>query len=152
MDDDEMEEVEVDVWMRSSVAMMMMIQVLQILTLKNLITRYVTLPFVSAFFFLFVYISYNSFVFHGGLQNNKIADTTAEQVRTGKDIQGIPQVMLSISREKYRQTRLQQYKNTMNMSLSSEKVMIPAFVSQSLDQHSLYLTHLCQQSCLLQFA
>ncbi|KAG5416120.1 hypothetical protein IGI04_003687 [Brassica rapa subsp. trilocularis] len=29
--------------------------------------------------------------------------------------------MLSISREKYRQTRLQQYKNTMNMSLSSEK-------------------------------
>ncbi|CAF2079280.1 unnamed protein product [Brassica napus] len=52
--------------------------------------------------------------------NNKIADTTAEQARKGKGIQGIPWVMLSISREKYRQTRLQQYKNYENVPNSGE--------------------------------
>ena len=60
-------------------------------------------------------------------QNNKIADTSAEQARKGKDIQGIPWDRLSISREKYRQTRLEQYKNYENVPNSgeaSEKVRI----------------------------
>ena len=35
--------------------------------------------------------------------------TTAAQARSGKDIQGIP--WDSITREKYRQTRLEQYRN-----------------------------------------
>lgn len=61
-------------------------------------------------------------------QNNKVADdTSAEQARKGKDIQGIPWDRLSISREKYRQTRLEQYKNYENVpnsGESSEKVRV----------------------------
>ncbi|XP_058207675.1 uncharacterized protein LOC131320819 isoform X1 [Rhododendron vialii] len=45
------------------------------------------------------------------LENNKMADTSAAQARKGKDIQGIPWERLNITREKYRQTRLEQYKN-----------------------------------------
>ncbi|CAA3028945.1 uncharacterized WD repeat-containing [Olea europaea subsp. europaea] len=52
--------------------------------------------------------------------DNKITDTSASEARRGKDIQGIPWERLSISREKYRQTRLQQYKNYENIPLSGE--------------------------------
>ncbi|XP_024018745.1 uncharacterized WD repeat-containing protein C2A9.03 [Morus notabilis] len=52
--------------------------------------------------------------------NSKIADTTAVQARGGKDIQGIPWERLSITREKYRQTRLEQYKNYENIPHSGE--------------------------------
>ncbi|KAJ0046562.1 hypothetical protein Pint_03613 [Pistacia integerrima] len=52
--------------------------------------------------------------------NNKIADTSAAQARRGKDIQGIPWERLSITREKYRQTRLEQYKNYENIPQSGE--------------------------------
>lgn len=54
------------------------------------------------------------------MQNSKIADTTAVQARGGKDIQGIPWERLSITREKYRQTRLEQYKNYENIPHSGE--------------------------------
>lgn len=54
------------------------------------------------------------------VQNNKIADTSAAQARRGKDIQGIPWERLSITREKYRQTRLEQYKNYENIPNSGE--------------------------------
>ncbi|CAL5335459.1 unnamed protein product [Camellia sinensis] len=52
--------------------------------------------------------------------NNKMADTSAAQARRGKDIQGIPWERLSITREKYRQTRLEQYKNYENIPQSGE--------------------------------
>ncbi|XP_004294875.1 PREDICTED: uncharacterized WD repeat-containing protein C2A9.03-like [Fragaria vesca subsp. vesca] len=52
--------------------------------------------------------------------NSKVADTTAAQARRGKDIQGIPWDRLSITREKYRQTRLEQYKNYENIPNSGE--------------------------------
>lgn len=52
--------------------------------------------------------------------NNKVADTTAAQARGGKDIQGIPWDRLSITREKYRKTRLEQYKNYENIPHSGE--------------------------------
>lgn len=51
---------------------------------------------------------------------SKVADTTAAQARGGKDIQGIPWERLSITREKYRQTRLEQYKNYENIPHSGE--------------------------------
>lgn len=54
------------------------------------------------------------------MQNSKVADTTAAQARRGKDIQGIPWDRLSITREKYRQTRLEQYKNYENIPNSGE--------------------------------
>lgn len=54
------------------------------------------------------------------VQDNKIADTTAADARRGKDIQGIPWERLSITREKYRQTRLEQYKNYENIPQSGE--------------------------------
>ncbi|KAG5555627.1 hypothetical protein RHGRI_006318 [Rhododendron griersonianum] len=43
-------------------------------------------------------------------ENNKMAGTSPAQARKGKDIQGIPWERLNITREKYRQTRLEQYK------------------------------------------
>ncbi|KAL4618334.1 hypothetical protein ACB092_06G002900 [Castanea dentata] len=46
--------------------------------------------------------------------------TTAAQARSGKDIQGIPWDRLSITREKYRQTRLEQYRNYENIPHSGE--------------------------------
>ncbi|XWS09566.1 hypothetical protein CRYUN_Cryun39dG0001200 [Craigia yunnanensis] len=52
--------------------------------------------------------------------NNKISDTSAAQARRGKDIQGIPWDQLSVTREKYRQTRLEQYKNYENIPHSGE--------------------------------
>jgi hypothetical protein len=54
------------------------------------------------------------------MQDNKITDTSAADARKGKDIQGIPWERLSISREKYRQTRLEQYKNYENVPQSGE--------------------------------
>ncbi|KAI9122490.1 hypothetical protein K1719_006330 [Acacia pycnantha] len=53
------------------------------------------------------------------LENN-ISDTTATEARGGKDIQGIPWERLSITRDKYRQTRLEQYKNYENIPQSGE--------------------------------
>ncbi|XP_022855191.1 uncharacterized WD repeat-containing protein C2A9.03-like [Olea europaea var. sylvestris] len=52
--------------------------------------------------------------------NDRIHDTTAAQARRGKDIQGIRWDRLSITREKYRQTRIEQYKNYENIPLSGE--------------------------------
>lgn len=43
--------------------------------------------------------------------SNKSPDTTVVQARRGKDIQGIPWDRLNYAREKYRETRLKQYKN-----------------------------------------
>ncbi|GMN36722.1 hypothetical protein TIFTF001_006233 [Ficus carica] len=52
--------------------------------------------------------------------DNKITDTSAADARKGKDLQGIPWERLSISREKYRQTRVEQYKNYENVPQSGE--------------------------------
>ncbi|KAF7148550.1 hypothetical protein RHSIM_Rhsim03G0015600 [Rhododendron simsii] len=46
--------------------------------------------------------------------------TSAAQARKVKDIQGIPWERLNITREKYRQTRLEQYKNYENIPQSGE--------------------------------
>lgn len=46
--------------------------------------------------------------------------TAAAQARSGKDIQGIPWDRLSIAREIYRQTRLEQYRNYENIPHSGE--------------------------------
>ncbi|XP_078440006.1 putative WD repeat-containing protein C2A9.03 [Wolffia australiana] len=51
----------------------------------------------------------------------RITDTSSAQARKGKDIQGIPWDRLSITREKYRQTRLAQYRNYENIPSSGEK-------------------------------
>ncbi|CAM8921426.1 unnamed protein product [Rhodiola kirilowii] len=53
-------------------------------------------------------------------QDHKIKDTTAADARMGKDIQGIPWERLSIGRAKYRQSRLEQYKNYENIPQSGE--------------------------------
>ncbi|KAL6957475.1 hypothetical protein U1Q18_001272 [Sarracenia purpurea var. burkii] len=52
--------------------------------------------------------------------NNKMADTSAAQARRGEDIQGIRWDRFSITREKYKQTRLEQYKNYENIPQSGE--------------------------------
>ncbi|XP_031116298.1 uncharacterized WD repeat-containing protein C2A9.03-like [Ipomoea triloba] len=52
--------------------------------------------------------------------NNKMQDTSAAEARRGKDIQGIPWERLSITREKYRKTRLEQYKNYENIPQSGD--------------------------------
>nr|XP_043638873.1 uncharacterized WD repeat-containing protein C2A9.03 isoform X2 [Erigeron canadensis] len=48
------------------------------------------------------------------------ADTSAEEARNGKDIQGIPWERLNFTRDKYRETRLKQYKNYENLTHSRE--------------------------------
>lgn len=51
-----------------------------------------------------------------------MTDTSAAQARSGKDIQGIPWETLNITRDFYRLTRLQQYKNFENIPSSGEAV------------------------------
>ena len=41
--------------------------------------------------------------------SNPKTDTSAEEARNGKDIQGIPWERLNFTRDKYRETRLRQY-------------------------------------------
>lgn len=51
-----------------------------------------------------------------------MTDTSSAQARKGKDIQGIPWERLNITRESYRLTRLEQYRNYENIPLSGEAV------------------------------
>jgi len=55
-------------------------------------------------------------------QLTKATDTSSGQARNGQDIQGIPWERLNITREKYRLTRLEQYKNYETIPLSGEAV------------------------------
>ncbi|CAN1791939.1 Uncharacterized WD repeat-containing protein C2A9.03 [Linum perenne] len=52
----------------------------------------------------------------------EFTDTTASEFRSGKDIQGIPWERLNYTRDKYRETRLKQYKNYENLSPSHEEI------------------------------
>ncbi|XP_030481243.2 uncharacterized WD repeat-containing protein C2A9.03 isoform X2 [Cannabis sativa] len=49
-------------------------------------------------------------------------DTSAKEARNGKDIQGIPWERLNFTRDKYRETRLKQYKNYESLSRSHEEL------------------------------
>ncbi|CAL1388914.1 unnamed protein product [Linum trigynum] len=61
--------------------------------------------------------------FEDDLEFNKSStDTTAVEFRNGKDIQGIPWERLNYTRDKYRETRLKQYKNYENLSPSHEQI------------------------------
>jgi hypothetical protein len=71
-------------------------------------------------------------------QTNRVSDTTASQARHGKDIQGIPWDQLQFSREKYRETRLQQYENYRNL-LQSQDDMEMVHILFSLGLRSLNL-------------
>lgn len=62
------------------------------------------------------------------LQRKSKLDTSAIEARNGKDIQGIPWERLNFTRDKYRETRLKQYKNYESLSRSREdleKVFLP---------------------------
>ncbi|KAM0944153.1 putative transcription factor WD40-like family [Dioscorea sansibarensis] len=52
----------------------------------------------------------------------RVTDTSAAQARRGRDIQGIPWNRLHITRQNYRKTRLEQYKNYENIASSGELV------------------------------
>ncbi|GAB2267053.1 hypothetical protein Dimus_002035 [Dionaea muscipula] len=54
-------------------------------------------------------------------QLSKVSDTSAAMARCQKDIQGIPWDRLSLTREKYRQTRLEQYQNYENITDSGKR-------------------------------
>lgn len=54
------------------------------------------------------------------LQSKSKTDTSAVEARNGKDIQGIPWERLNFTRDKYRETRLKQYKNYENLPRSRE--------------------------------
>ncbi|XP_025793615.1 uncharacterized WD repeat-containing protein C2A9.03-like isoform X3 [Panicum hallii] len=56
-------------------------------------------------------------------QSHKVHDTSAADVRNGRDIQGIPWEKMAITRETYRQARLEQYKNYENIPNSGEAAM-----------------------------
>lgn len=61
-------------------------------------------------------------IFINFLQLTKSIDTSSALARKGLDIQGIPWDRLNISREKYRLTRLEQYKNYENIPSSGAAV------------------------------
>lgn len=61
------------------------------------------------------------------LQLTRRTDTSAAEARKGKDIQGIPWETLQISRQSYRQTRIELYKNYENV-LSSGELMEKVFI------------------------
>ncbi|XP_022855317.1 uncharacterized WD repeat-containing protein C2A9.03-like isoform X3 [Olea europaea var. sylvestris] len=52
----------------------------------------------------------------------KVTDTSAAQARKGKDVQGIPWDRLNITRENYRLTRLEQYRNYESIPSSGEAI------------------------------
>lgn len=52
----------------------------------------------------------------------KVTDTSSAQARRGKDIQGIPWDKLHITRQSYRRTRLEQYKNYENVPSSGDSM------------------------------
>lgn len=56
------------------------------------------------------------------LQTKSKTDTSALEAKMGKDIQGIPWERLNFTRDKYRETRLKQYKNYENLSRSGEEL------------------------------
>lgn len=51
-----------------------------------------------------------------------MTDTSAAQARKGKDVQGIPWDRLNITRENYRLTRLEQYRNYESIPSSGEAI------------------------------
>ncbi|PPR93655.1 hypothetical protein GOBAR_AA27024 [Gossypium barbadense] len=56
------------------------------------------------------------------VMSNPKTDTSAEEARNGKDIQGIPWERLNFTRERYRQTRVREYKNYENLYGSREEM------------------------------
>ncbi|CAN1346705.1 Uncharacterized WD repeat-containing protein C2A9.03 [Linum perenne] len=69
----------------------------------------------------------------------KVTDTSSAQARMGKDIQGIPWERLNITREKYRLTRLEQYKNYENIPSSGEFVDKLRNLVWASSKHDVYL-------------
>lgn len=57
-------------------------------------------------------------------QLTKVPDTSAANARQGRDIQGIRWDRLNITREKYRLTRLEQYRNYENVPNSGEAAQV----------------------------
>ncbi|CAA0815463.1 Transducin/WD40 repeat-like superfamily protein [Striga hermonthica] len=70
----------------------------------------------------------------------EITDASAAEARKGKDIQGIPWKKLSISRDKYRQSRIEQYKNYENVPQSGEVSEKECKVTQKADSPQLNAT------------
>ncbi|CAI0446106.1 unnamed protein product [Linum tenue] len=78
--------------------------------------------------------------FEDDLEFNKSStDTTAVEFRNGKDIQGIPWERLNYTRDKYRETRLKQYKNYENLSPSQEQINKLRNLLWATSKHDIYL-------------
>lgn len=73
-------------------------------------------------------------------QSKPKTDTSAEEFRNGKDIQGIPWDRLNFTRDKYRETRLKQYKNYENLSRPREELEKVSLICR--DKIKMYLFHL----------
>ncbi|XP_040970896.1 uncharacterized WD repeat-containing protein C2A9.03 isoform X2 [Gossypium hirsutum] len=65
------------------------------------------------------FVSFDS-DFEDDFESKPKTDTSAVEARNGKDIQGIPWERLNFTRDKYRETRLRQYKNYESLSGSRE--------------------------------
>ncbi|KAK6143642.1 hypothetical protein DH2020_023990 [Rehmannia glutinosa] len=66
-------------------------------------------------------------------------DTSALEARNGKDIQGIPWEKLNFTREKYRESRLKQYKNYENLSGSRQDLQKLRNLLWATSKHDVYL-------------
>ncbi|KAM0863452.1 hypothetical protein ACQ4PT_044585 [Festuca glaucescens] len=74
-----------------------------------------------------------------GQSNDKIPDTSAVDATKGKEIQGIPWEKLAITREKYRQARIEQYKNYENIPNSGEAAAKLRNLVWATSKHDVYL-------------
>lgn len=66
-------------------------------------------------------------------------DTSALEAREGKDIQGIPWDRLNFTRDKYRETRLKEYKNYENLSVPREELEKVSLYSNNLQLANFFL-------------
>ncbi|KAG8365201.1 hypothetical protein BUALT_Bualt18G0079700 [Buddleja alternifolia] len=73
--------------------------------------------------------------------DSRMQDTTAAQVRNGRDIQGIPWERLEIMREKYRQTRLEQYNNYENVQSAEISEMLRNLVWATSKHDVYFMSH-----------
>ncbi|ONK77648.1 uncharacterized protein A4U43_C02F9000 [Asparagus officinalis] len=70
----------------------------------------------------------------------RVTDTSSEQARRGKDIQGIPWDRLHITRENYRRARLEQYNNYDNVHSSGDQIDEMRNLVWATSKHDVYFT------------
>jgi hypothetical protein len=69
-------------------------------------------------------------IFCVALQENPLTDVSVEDVRDGKDMQGIPWEKIVFRRDQYREMKMKNYRNYQNLSYAREEALkVPCLCS-----------------------